>query len=144
MMIKMYSCWWSFFSLLTWWVSTDVAGVSVWNVVFQQAHACAMLPAQTVFTLRETQVLVQPWHFRQSWIRWVLKRWQKPSSSLESWSHSLPPPHRYIALSLGHLCPRHQSPHSRAVWWSPSPPHSHRHSTRSCQWTSRWCYHHLQ
>lgn len=48
-----------FFSL-TWWVSTDVAGVSVWNIVFQQAHACAMLPAQTVFTLRERQVLVKP------------------------------------------------------------------------------------
>ena len=41
---------------LTWWVSADVAGVSVWNIVFQQAHAGAMLPAQTIFTLDKEQV----------------------------------------------------------------------------------------
>lgn len=41
---------------LTWWVSADVAGISVWNIVFQQAHAGAMLPAQTIFTLDEEQV----------------------------------------------------------------------------------------
>lgn len=37
---------------LTWWVPADIAGVSVWNIVLQQAHAGAMLPAQTVFTLK--------------------------------------------------------------------------------------------
>ena len=41
---------------LTWWVSADVASVSVWNIVFQQAHAGAMLPAQTIFTLGEERV----------------------------------------------------------------------------------------
>lgn len=43
---------------LTWWVSADVAGVFIRNIVFQQAHAGAMLPAQTVFTLREERVLI--------------------------------------------------------------------------------------
>lgn len=44
------------FLLLTWWISADVAGIFIRNIVFQQAHAGAMLPAQTVFTLREERV----------------------------------------------------------------------------------------
>lgn len=47
------------FLFLTWWVSADVAGVFIRNIVFQQAHTGAMLPAQTIFTLREEWVLIQ-------------------------------------------------------------------------------------
>lgn len=34
-------------------VPADVTGVSVWNVVFQQAHAGSMLPTQAVFALKQ-------------------------------------------------------------------------------------------
>jgi hypothetical protein len=41
------------FLALTWWVSADVASVFVRDVLLQEAHAGAMLPAQTLLTLRE-------------------------------------------------------------------------------------------
>lgn len=66
------------------------------------------------------------------------------TSSPESWSHSPLPPRRCIALSPGRWCPRHRSPRWVEVWWRPGPPQNHHHSTHSCQWTSHWCYPHLQ
>jgi len=36
----------------TWRIPANEASVSLWNVLFQEAHAGSMLPVQTLFTLR--------------------------------------------------------------------------------------------
>lgn len=41
--------------MITWWVSANVAAISVRHIVLKEAHAGAMLPAQTLLTLRETR-----------------------------------------------------------------------------------------
>lgn len=136
---------------LTWWVPADIAGVSVWNIVLQQAHAGAMLPAQTVFTLKGGEKNTTLYNRQTLWWNKHLQCLEKknPQEVIKkgppgSWSHSLPPLHRYIALSPVHWCPQRQSPDSEVVLWRPDPRHSRRRSTHNCQWTSHWCYPHLQ
>lgn len=41
--------------MITWWVSANVAVISVRHIVLKEAHAGAMLPAQTLLTLGETR-----------------------------------------------------------------------------------------
>lgn len=68
--------------MITWWVSANVAVISVRHIVLKEAHAGAMLPAQTFITLREGQDIVTS-HMIMQWQKHVKNKKQQNSVVLK-------------------------------------------------------------